>query len=163
MAKRPLIPHKIYKEIYRQVPIACVDTVITCRGQFLLGKRVERPCRGQWFVAGGRVFKNEPLAEAASRKLREELGLKVPSARLKFLTIGETTFQDSSHGGSKHTINVVFLLHLSRKPKTRVYRRHHSEVRWFSEIGPDWHPYMRMILTAAGFRLWSPRCSKIRQ
>ncbi|MBI3550093.1 MAG: NUDIX domain-containing protein [Elusimicrobia bacterium] len=152
MAKLRLIPHKTYKEIYRRIPIACVDTVVSYRGQFVLGKRVERPCRGQWWVAGGRVFKHELLAEAASRTLREEFHIKAAPDRLKFLTIGETTFRDSSHGGSKHTINLVFSLKLSRRPKLRIYRRHHSEARWFSEYEADWHPYLRMILEAAGFR-----------
>lgn len=145
-----LLHHKTYKKIYRHVPLACVDVVLIHGRRFLLGKRAERPARGEWFPPGGRILKNEVLRDAARRKLQEELGFSADVSRLRFLGVDETMFEDSSHGGSKHTINIVFALRVRRKPAIR-HDRTQSEVAWFTAIEPGWHPYVRKILAWAGF------------
>jgi len=77
-----LIPLEKYKEIIDVLPILCVDIVArNTRGEILLVKRVNEPKKGEWWVIGGRVLKDETLEEAAVRKMKEEAGLAVRHLR----------------------------------------------------------------------------------
>jgi len=66
-----------WKMIVRNVPIPSVDLVVRMDGGLLLGKRQNEPAKGEWFVPGGRLYKNERLTEAAHRIANEELGTSV--------------------------------------------------------------------------------------
>lgn len=151
MKKSNLIDQKTYKKIYSLIPIPCVDILIIHDKEFLLGKRVQKPARNQWFVPGGRVFKNETLARAARRKVNEELGVNIKISDLNFLTARQTIFKNSALGGPIHTVNMVFILPLKLKPKINFDKKYHSEMKWFSKINKDWHPYVKTILKTAGF------------
>ena len=46
-------------------PLVSIDLVVLDReGNVLLGERLNRPAQGYWFVPGGRITKNESLADA---------------------------------------------------------------------------------------------------
>jgi colanic acid biosynthesis protein WcaH len=151
MKRSNLIDQKTYKKIYSLVPIPCIDILITHHNKFLLGKRVQKPAQKQWFVPGGRIFKNETLTQAARRKVKEELGINIRVSDLKFLNAQQTIFKDSALGGPIHTVNIVFLLPLKLKPKINFDRKYHSKMKWFSEIDKNWHPYVKTVLETAGF------------
>ena len=56
--------------------LVSVDWVVTNPdGQLLLGQLVNAPARGWWFTPGGRIRKNEALAQALLRVGSQELGL----------------------------------------------------------------------------------------
>ena len=66
---------KLSLRIIEFVPLVSIDLILKDRqGQVLLGKRANRPARGYWFVPGGRIRKNEKIADAISRISRSELG-----------------------------------------------------------------------------------------
>lgn len=69
------IPEQMYKDILEIMPICCVDLVITYHNKYLLLKRVKEPAKGEWWLPGGRIWKNEEIKCAALRKAREETGL----------------------------------------------------------------------------------------
>lgn len=146
-----LIDRATYKEIYKYVPIACVDILLICKNKFLLGKRVQKPAQNQWFLPGGRILKNETLAHAAKRKLKEELGIDTKISDFKFLTAQQTIFKDSALGGPIHTINLVFILPLKSQPDISFNKQFHSEVKWFSKTDKNWHPYVKTITRTIGF------------
>jgi 8-oxo-dGTP diphosphatase len=56
-------------------PELCVGAVATRRDDLLMVRRGHGPGAGQWSVPGGRVERNETLAEAVVRELEEETGL----------------------------------------------------------------------------------------
>ena len=104
-----MIPHDQYQAIVDALPILCVDLVLTnARGEYLLVKRKNPPLQGQWWVPGGRVLKGERLAEAAIRKLGEELSLVTLLAG----PVGycEYLLADSPHGSASghHAVALVF-------------------------------------------------------
>ncbi|MCX6056534.1 MAG: NUDIX domain-containing protein [Chloroflexi bacterium] len=73
-----MIPYEQYKRVTEVLPILCVDVVVTnSSGQYLLIKRVNEPRKGQWWVIGGRVYKDETLEQAVARKVWEEASLKI--------------------------------------------------------------------------------------
>lgn len=73
-----MIPYEQYKRLIEVLPILCVDVVITnSSGKYLLLKRANQPRKGQWWVIGGRVLKEETLEQAVARKVWQESALKI--------------------------------------------------------------------------------------
>ncbi len=103
-----LLPARKYKEFIHYMPICCVDVVVHVGRSFLLVKRIQEPAKNEWWFPGGRVFKNELLAEGVIRKVREEIGLEVVVE--KQIGAYDTVFETSSFGIPVHTINVAFLV-----------------------------------------------------
>ena len=66
-----LIEKDLYSKIREVIPTLCVDMVVTnWRNEFLLIKRTQSPAKGQWWLPGGKVFKNETLEHAVLRKAK---------------------------------------------------------------------------------------------
>jgi 8-oxo-dGTP diphosphatase len=59
----------------RARPELCVGAVATRRDDLLMVRRGHGPGAGQWSVPGGRVERDETLAEAVVRELEEETGI----------------------------------------------------------------------------------------
>lgn len=69
------IPPDEYRKICDAVPILCVDLIIRDEhDRYLLVKRKNEPLAGEWWVPGGRVYRNESPTEAARRIAQEEVG-----------------------------------------------------------------------------------------
>ncbi len=144
------IPEKVYREIRRQMPIVCIDVVITDGKKFLLGKRKNQPEKGKWWIPGGRILKNESLQDAAKRVLRQETGLKAKS--MKFLGFDELLHSPGYFTGmTAHNIAFVFEAKIGANAKVKLDSQN-SKARWFSKINPSWHPYAKKFLKKAGFK-----------
>ena len=65
-----------FLHVVTNTPLVSIDFVIeNSYKQILIGKRLNEPACGYWFVPGGRILKGERFAEAIDRLLAEELGL----------------------------------------------------------------------------------------
>ena len=71
------IPSEEWETIVRNVPIPSVDLVVLHDEGILLGKRVNEPARGRWFVPGGRIRKQERIEDAVHRIAMEEIGVTI--------------------------------------------------------------------------------------
>jgi colanic acid biosynthesis protein WcaH len=64
-------------EVVRLAPLVSIDLIIeNSTGKILVGMRNNEPARGFLFVPGGRIFKNERIADAFERIIKDELGIK---------------------------------------------------------------------------------------
>lgn len=105
-----MIPSIRYEKIVKDVPILCVDLVVTCvkSKKYLLVNRINEPLSGQFWVPGGRVLIGEKITDALSRKLFEETGLRIESS-FEFLGFYEGMFDRSAFGRHKyHTVSLVY-------------------------------------------------------
>lgn len=81
-----------FATVVRSTPLISIDLIVENeRGEFLLGKRTNRPAQGLWFVPGGRVQKDETLSDAFERLTLAELGLQLPMAAGQFYGSGSTS------------------------------------------------------------------------
>ena len=104
-----MIEESLYKDIISNIPILCVDVVLWHEDMIILIKRTSEPFKGVYWVIGGRVKKNETLANAAIRKIKEETNLDVN--RVNMIGIYEDEYDESAFGkieGKYHTVAVVF-------------------------------------------------------
>ncbi len=112
-----LLPAAQFAQACEVLPLVSIDLVLTDDdGRLLLGLRNNAPARGWWFTPGGRIRKNEPLAEARRRIAAEELGL--PEAALRRATLmgaWDHFYSDSAFDASisTHYVNLALWLHLT--------------------------------------------------
>ncbi len=143
------IPDELYKEILKTIPFVCVDVVIKNGDSFFLAKRKNQPAQGQWFLPGGRVLKNEKLADAALRKMSQETGLEGKTERI--LGVDETMFPEGPYGDTAHSVNVVFLATTTSPKSAVILDDQNDEYQWYTHIDDTWHPYVKKFLGLAGF------------
>lgn len=97
-------------------------------------------------------MKGETFTAAVKRKLSEEIGLEHFLRTPKFLVVDETTFPDSALGPPIQTVNIAYVVELTRLPKKLKLDSQTKEARWFSGIDNSWHPHVKKVLRLAGFR-----------
>ena len=104
MAK--LLPLKLYKRIYRQVPRLCIELIIKGpKGMVLIkrGQHEEGPDKGSWHLPGKTLLFGETIPGALTRVAKNETGLRVKVT--KFLG-----YHDYRPGtGYGHTVSLFFL------------------------------------------------------
>ena len=75
-----------FRTIVDTAPLISIDLLVRdSAGRILVGKRVNRPAKGFWFVPGGRILKNETIAEAFLRLTEAELAQKIDISSARYL------------------------------------------------------------------------------
>ena len=144
-----MIEEELYQEIRMRLPIACVDLLIVYENRYLLLKRLHAPAKGQWWFPGGRIFKNETIAEACRRKGRGELGLDLDAGDI--VSVEESIFRDEDP--IIHTINMVVKASMGKDRQHIILDDTHAEYCWLEMIAPGLHPCVSGPLMKAGFYL----------
>ncbi len=123
-----------FLHVIRHTPLVSVDLVVRDReGRVLVGWRVNRPARDAWFVPGGRVYKDERIADAFSRVTAAELGRSRDLSEARFLGVFEHLYDDNGldvEGVSTHY--VVLAYELRADEDQRLPDSQHSAFRWIS-------------------------------
>jgi ADP-ribose pyrophosphatase YjhB (NUDIX family) len=107
------------------------NAIITYNGKILLEKR--RDC-DIWGLVGGGVKKWETPLQAITREIYEELGLRIPSDKLRKLSVyGEpgriAAYQD---GSVWRMVIVVYCLELAEQPTMKISAES-RDLRFFSK------------------------------
>lgn len=123
-----------FATVVRSTPLISIDLIVeNARGEFLLGKRTNRPAQGYWFVPGGRVQKDEPLAQAFERLTQAELGVRLPLTAGEFYGVWQHFYDDNFSGSdfSTHYIVLGFRLKLNQADLTLPDAQHEA-YRWLT-------------------------------
>jgi len=97
----------IFNSVVENTPLIAIDLVITNKNRVLLGKRINRPAKGFFFVPGGRICKGEKFDDAFSRISQGELGVNLTRDSCKFLGIYDHMYEDSANDENISTHYVV--------------------------------------------------------
>ncbi len=123
-----------FATVVRSTPLISIDLIVENeRGEFLLGKRTNRPAQGFWFVPGGRVQKDETLANAFERLTLAELGLRLPMAAGQFYGVWQHFYDDNFSGPdfTTHYVVLGFRLKVS-EADLRLPDAQHDDYRWLT-------------------------------
>ena len=157
------LDRETFKTIIDTTPLVSIDLLVrNAQGQILVGKRVNRPAQGFWFVPGGRILKNERLAEAFSRLTEAELGLKLDIRNARYLGLYEHFYDDSIftdaeadvsiNGVSTNDVSTHYVVNgfelVLPESHVNLPREQHNEYRWLSE--KNLKPAMRCMCTVVG-------------
>lgn len=137
-----------YQEAVKNLPIICIDIVVVdlISLEYLLVLRDNEPCKGLFWVPGGRLYKGESFFEATKRKCKEETDVEVQP--LSLLSANSLLFKQSAWGCTTHTptVGVVALINKKQVPHTD---KHHSSFLWVSIFEPHQDPYVDKLRTEA--------------
>lgn len=121
----------VFSTVVQNTPLISIDLVVyNSEGKVLLGKRVNEPALGFWFVPGGRIFKDESLDIAFARTVREELGFEMQRCNAEFDRVYEH-FYDNNVFNTEFSTHYIVLTHKINVGKLPELNTQHSEYRWF--------------------------------
>ncbi len=123
-----------FEFIIRSTPLISIDLIIqNNKDKVLLGQRTNRPARGFWFVPGGRIQKDESVADAYKRLNLSEINLVRTIDLACFSGVYEHFYKDNFFNENSSTHYVV-LCYKSRLDQAicDFPLQQHSHYRWFS-------------------------------
>ena len=126
----------IFTTVIDSTPLVSIDlVVINENNQALLGKRLNRPAKGYWFVPGGRILKNESLENAFKRLTKDELGEQYLINEASLLGPYDHFYDDCvfNEVTSTHYVAIAYIL----KVKSNILddlpiAEQHSNYNWLS-------------------------------
>jgi colanic acid biosynthesis protein WcaH len=129
------LPEKLFKSVVASTPLISIDLIVrNIHGEFLLGKRTNRPAKGYWFVPGGRILKDETVELAFKRLLYDELGLNSFDLKASFIGTYQHFYNDNFFDRKFSTHYVVLAYEIILKDDlVSLPIVQHSSYNWFSE------------------------------
>ena len=137
MAEEPRkLNYEDLAEVVRLAPLVSIDLIIeNSKGQVLVGMRNNEPTKGFWFVPGGRILKNETIAEAFERVSKAELGLDANYNDAEFVGafdhIYDTNFAQQQGFGT-HYVVLAHRIKLNDEVDITADDQH-SELLWLDK------------------------------
>ena len=127
------IPPSEYENIMEKMPVCCVDIVIKKLDRFLLVLRENEPLKGEWWIPGGRIHKNEKSEDAARRKVKEECNINIKiEKKIGFYDVfSDKGIFDNLKTGV-HTVSVVFLASVDGEEGIALDKQS-SKFRWMTK------------------------------
>lgn len=124
-----------FLKIIGATPLVSIDLVIeNDNAEILLGKRINRPAQGFWFVPGGRIRKNEKIAEAFSRISLTELGKELSINHAQLLGAYNHIYDDNYLNKAGINTHYVVLAYKIKWPDELIAQNdsQHSDLKWWS-------------------------------
>jgi colanic acid biosynthesis protein WcaH len=121
-----------FTHIIKNTPLVSIDLIIENREKkILLGKRLNKPAQNDWFVPGGRIFKDERLDDAFSRISSAEIGVVLQRSKREFLGVYEHFYADNAINDEFSTHYVVLAYRVEVDEREVVLNNQHEAYRWF--------------------------------
>ncbi|KQC99348.1 GDP-mannose mannosyl hydrolase [Acinetobacter soli] len=132
------LPDQVFKTVISSTPLISIDLVVrNNQNQVLLGKRLNAPAKGFWFVPGGRVQKDETLDDAFIRLIKEELGTEVVVKRSEanFLGVYEHFYKENvfDYNTTTHYVVLGYEIYINDLKNDTLPYIQNSEYKWFNE------------------------------
>ncbi|WP_446926045.1 GDP-mannose mannosyl hydrolase [Klebsiella pneumoniae] len=123
-----------FKNVIKNTPLISIDLIIQNeKGEYLVGKRSNRPARGFWFVPGGRIQKNETLNNGFTRLIQNEIGIEMLRNEATFLGVFEHFYDDNYFNSEFSTHYIVLAYKISILSNGLVFpHEQHNEYLWMS-------------------------------
>jgi len=122
-----------FSTVIENTPLVSIDLIVkNPNGQVLLGERLNRPAKGFWFVPGGRILKNESLADAFKRLTKEELGSEFSIEHAKLIGPFDHFYQDNVFGDefTTHYVAIGYELQFSEELSQLPTDVQHQRYQW---------------------------------
>ncbi|WP_335921513.1 GDP-mannose mannosyl hydrolase [Shewanella chilikensis] len=123
-----------FKTVIASTPLVSIDlVVINTKGQALLGRRLNRPAKDYWFVPGGRILKNEAIADALKRLTLDELGQAFTMEQASLFGPFDHFYDDYVFGDeiTTHYVAIAFILKLECELDNLPLGVQHGGYQWF--------------------------------
>lgn len=129
-----MIDDEQFLKVIDSTPLVSIDLIVENKnGAILLGKRLNRPAQGFWFVPGGRIRKNEKIAAAFTRISKAELGTALPITEAQLIGAYNHIYNDNYLGKEHINTHYVVLGYKIKWPDDLNIHAddQHSELKWW--------------------------------
>ena len=121
-------------EIIEATPLVSIDLIIRNPSEkVLLGKRINRPAKGYWFVPGGRIIKNETIVHALKRISLTEMGQDLSTEAHSLLGAYDHIYEDNFLNVDRintHYVVLAFSILLQQEIDVNPDEQH-SDLQWW--------------------------------
>ena len=125
---------KHFLEIIEATPLVSIDLIIRNPSEkVLLGKRINRPAKGYWFVPGGRIIKNETIVHALKRISVTEMGQDLSTEAHSLLGAYDHIYEDNFLNVDRvntHYVVLAFSILLQQEIDVNPDEQH-SDLQWW--------------------------------
>jgi colanic acid biosynthesis protein WcaH len=131
---RSFLSHAELDTVIRLAPLIAMDLVIrNARDEVLLGLRNNEPAKGCYFVPGGMILKNERLAEAFARLIKNETDHAANLNDARLIGVFEHFYETNRSGNAGYGTHYVVLGYEYRWPNAVIPQPddQHTELRWW--------------------------------
>jgi colanic acid biosynthesis protein WcaH len=122
--------------VVKNTPLVSIDLVVRSRrNEILMGKRLNQPAAGYWFVPGGRIYKSETLETAFLRITETELGTAHSIENTLLLNAFTHLYDDNfanEPGIGTHYVVLAYQLSLDMD-LGKLPQQQHCGYRWFGD------------------------------
>jgi colanic acid biosynthesis protein WcaH len=135
ISEASMLPSKKFEVIVESTPLVSIDLVVRAPDKkILLGKRVNRPAQGYWFVPGGRILKDESVKLTFKRLLDIELAIGPEDTSIRPLGIYQHFYPDNFSGDKfgTHYVVLAYEINLLNIPSS-LPNIQHSDYKWFDK------------------------------
>ena len=140
-----------FLDIVKATPLVSIDLIIkNPKNEVLLGKRINQPAKGYWFVPGGIIRKNETINQAIARISAKETGKDLSAADPHLLGTYEHIYEDNFlnvPGINTHYVVLAFVILLHHEIEA-VPDEQHSDLKWWNKYKlleePTVHQYTKV-------------------
>ena len=130
----------LFDKIKKQMPIPCVDLLVTHKNSLLLMLRNNEPAKDLWFTPGGRIYRNEKLIDTVKRVLPYETGLQPTKI---------TQVSTMSHiWPEAHTVTTYFRVEVD-SDEVKLDEQH-RDYRWIDQMEDGLHPIIVEMIENSG-------------
>ncbi len=137
-------------EVVRLAPLVSIDLIIeNSKGKVLVGMRNNEPARGFLFVPGGRILKNERIAEAFERIMKDELGIETDYRGAEFIGAFDHMYDTNfalQQGFGTHYVVLAHKIKITGEVKIEPDDQH-GELLWLDKNellnNEKVHPYTK--------------------
>ncbi len=128
-----MLDKRVFEEVVKNTPLISIDLVVKNRyNEILLGRRVNEPAKGYWFVPGGRIFKDESLSKAFQRICKSELNSELSMDDADFYGVYEHFYDNNVFNAEFSTHYVVLAYGITLKDELDLPSEQHSDYIWTS-------------------------------
>jgi colanic acid biosynthesis protein WcaH len=124
-----------FAEVVRLTPLISIDLILrNSNGDALLGVRNNEPAKGFYFVPGGRILKNERIADAFRRIILNETGVSADISQSTFKGVFEHIYDSNFANRSDFGTHYVVLAYQITQPFDDVrLDSQHSAFEWWDD------------------------------
>ncbi len=122
-----------FSTVIASTPLVSIDlVVVNSNDEVLLGKRLNKPAQGFWFVPGGRIQKNETMNEAFQRLTLDELGVEFSIQQADLLGPFTHLYNDYVFGDdvNTHYVAIAYKLVVDVKTLNLPLNSQHNQYLW---------------------------------
>src|ERR1700676_2214323 len=130
-----LLSHSDLNTVIRLAPLVAIDLIIRDpEDRVLLGLRNNEPAKGYFFVPGGIILKDEPLAEAFVRIMNKETNHSVPFDKARLIGVFDHFYETNRSGEAGYGTRYISLAHEIRLRDISgiAPASQHSEYGWWT-------------------------------